>query len=107
MQAVTDVLSMLSTCNTPQLLYLLESLQAINHDKSDLDAKWDKAVLHDTIGEPRKASNFSGTGWILLSAAACFVQTICSVPTWKWVSACTTCIRELGTGSGVQLQLCL
>ncbi|KAL3150393.1 hypothetical protein ABBQ32_000232 [Trebouxia sp. C0010 RCD-2024] len=28
---------------------------AINHDKSDLDAKWDKAVLHDTIGEPRKA----------------------------------------------------
>ena len=32
-------------------------MQAINHDKSDLDAKWDKAVLHDTIGEPRKASD--------------------------------------------------
>lgn len=41
-------------------------LQAINHDKSDLDAKWDKAVLHDTIGEPRKAS-ISGTSWTLLS----------------------------------------
>lgn len=36
---------------------LRESLQAINHDKTDLDAKWDKAVLHDTIGEPRKASH--------------------------------------------------
>ncbi len=37
-----------------QLLY--HAMQAINHDKNDLDAKWDKAVLHSEIDEPRKAS---------------------------------------------------
>ena len=31
-------------------------MQAINRDKNDLDAKWDKAVLHSEIDEPRKAS---------------------------------------------------
>lgn len=58
-QAASDMLSLQNTCCVPQTAILLESLQAINHDKSDLDAKWDKAVLHDTIGEPRKASDAS------------------------------------------------
>ena len=31
-------------------------MQAINRDKNDLDAKWDKAVLHSEIDEPRKVS---------------------------------------------------
>ncbi|DBA78961.1 TPA: hypothetical protein ACH3X1_008835 [Trebouxia sp. C0004] len=36
-----------------QAIYCLKN--AINRDKNDLDAKWDKAVLHSEIDEPRKA----------------------------------------------------
>ena len=41
-------------------------MQAINHDKNDLDAKWDKAVLHSEIDEPRKVR-----GCVVRSRYAC------------------------------------
>lgn len=68
------MLILLYTCSVPQLPSLRESLQAINHDKSDLDAKWDKAVLHDTIGEPRKASNLV---WTTVDLLKLCLQSIC------------------------------
>lgn len=32
-------------------------MQAINRDKNDLDARWDRAVLYSEVDEPRKVSN--------------------------------------------------
>ncbi len=45
-------------------------MQAINRDKNDLDAKWDKAVLHSEIDEPRKASRHILLVFIMYFASA-------------------------------------
>ena len=55
-QTETSSSSSLGSCHFDTLTQSDVMMQAINRDKNDLDAKWDKAVLHSEIDEPRKAS---------------------------------------------------